>query len=145
MVLRLENSEPIRFTQEAPAAATSAALDGRYFSPELARTYAIERRGQSYTLSLIDPEADELVSFRLERLNGDAYLAHAETASGSLHDFIVTFHHSAGGGRTVAKLSSVAGLSGITNLTLVKCAAHSGKSRRNSKRDLPVGNFQRCE
>jgi CubicO group peptidase (beta-lactamase class C family) len=120
IVVQLETSEPIRFTKEANAPRPSGVLDGRYFSSELDRSYEVGRRGDTTVMTLAAADADDSVSFRLEWLNGASYLAKAETTSGSLGDYIVTFHAPTRGVPATVSMSSVAGLGGIANLVLTR-------------------------
>lgn len=130
VVLQLESSEPIRLIKEAHAPPPAGVLDGRYFSAELDRTYEVERRGDATVMTLAAADADDSVNFRLQWLNGASYFAKAETTSGALGDYIVTFHAPTQGGAATMSMSSVAGLGGIENLVLTRRDDRAVASKR---------------
>jgi len=112
----LEKREATSFAR-MPTLLASIAIEGRYESRDLDAVYEIKRRGDEYRMVLADRHADP-IDFRLERLNGDVYLARAETKGGYLRDdVVVTFT------RNGFTISAVAGLQGVDLLAFTRTTA----------------------
>jgi CubicO group peptidase (beta-lactamase class C family) len=112
-VAKLEVSEPIRFVKE-PEVEAGVAPDGLYRSAELDAVYRVRKQDGVYLVSLENNDAPDRLSYRLERLNGDTYLARAESDSGYMKSMIATFRARPTGTQLV--LSSPVGLEGVSNL-----------------------------
>lgn len=112
VIASMDEREPSVYTRLSSSPATQTHLTGRYTNADLRTTYEIDA---SNIMRLVDPDADDPILFKLERLTGDAYLARLETVSGYIRDdFTVVFDANG------FKLSSVAGYQAVDGLAFTK-------------------------
>ncbi|MBL8642323.1 MAG: beta-lactamase family protein [Rhodospirillaceae bacterium] len=112
VISAMDDREPSVYKRLATAPATLDSLVGRYTNADLRAVYEI---GADNIMRLVDTDADDPISFKLERLTGDVYLARLDTKSGYIRDdFTVAFD------ATGFKLSSVAGYQAVDGLAFTK-------------------------
>lgn len=116
IIAALEGREPSLY-RRLEGRQSEISITGRYLSKDLDAAYDVVRQDDGVTkLNLSNPDADEPVTFQLQWLVADTYLAKPKNLSGFWRDnMIVTFSRSPDGAR-ILRMSSVMGLQAVDGL-----------------------------